>query len=178
MSKRKVVPLLTVAAAAIGFVAAIVTTSVSCDQCAVDCPPTTVYIGSPDNHELNGILVNLDVRGEACPPLYSVTCVGDRYTTTCTHLTITGQQAGACDVLFVFSDRPNEILHLQFGKPLSCCRGYPVQGPSYYTIPDKPTGPIYSGGNDAGPIDTDAVTIVTDAAPATDAATDAGSDAY
>lgn len=174
MSKLKFVPLLTLAAA-LALVVVLAMTTASCDTCAVDCPPTTVYIGSADNHELNGILENLDVRGEACPPAYSVICVGDRYTTACTHVTITGQQAGACDVLFVFSDRPNEILHLQFGQPLSCCRGYPVLGPSLYTIPYKPTGPIYSGGNDAGPIDTDAITIVTDAAP--DATTDAGADA-
>jgi hypothetical protein len=189
MFNIKLFSLLAVAAAATGFGVATFTASGCSRNCSVDCPVATVDIASPDNHELNGILVGLDVMGEACPPAYSVYCNGDEYTTGCTHVTITGQRPGKCDVLFEFSDRPNEIVHLQFGPidqaNADCCRAYPVIGPANYSIPDKPTGPIYSGGGDAGPVDTDAVTIVTDAgppatgtdaAPATDAARDAGSD--
>jgi hypothetical protein len=182
MSKTKLASLLTLAAAA-GFAVALFTAPGCASNCGEVCPATTVWVSSPDNRELNGILEDLQVAGDACPPGFGVYCNGDQYQTGCTHVTITAQKPGECDVLFVFSDRPNEILHLQFGPTMNsngtCCKGYPVLGPWLYTIPDKPTGPIYSGGGDAGPIDTDAITIVTDAAPptATDAGTDAARDA-
>jgi hypothetical protein len=184
MSKTKLLlSVLTIAAAAAGFAAALFGNSGCGSTCAQNCPATTVYIGSNDNHELNGILTNLDVMGPACPPSYGLGCSGDGTTTICTNVTITAQHPGACDVLLVFSDRPSEIVHLKFGETVnangSCCRGYPVIGPSVYTIPDKPTGPIYSGGFDGGPIDTDAVTVLTDAGTTTtkpDAARDAGAD--
>ncbi|HXJ19014.1 MAG TPA: hypothetical protein VMT03_02190 [Polyangia bacterium] len=179
MSKPKLVSLLTLAAAA-GFALAIFTAPGCASRCGENCPITTVYISSPDNAELNGILQDLEVQGDACPPGYGVYCNGDEYSTGCTHVTVTAMQPGECDVLFVFNDRPNEIVHLQFGPTRnangSCCKGYPVLGPWLYTIPDKPTGgTIYSGGGDAGPIDTDAVTVVTDAAATT--TTDGGTDA-
>jgi hypothetical protein len=167
-----------VAAAAAGFVLAVVTAPGCASNCGENCPVTTVYIGSSDNHELNGTLGDIEVNGPACPPRYSVLCVGDMSTTACTHTTITGTQAGWCDVEFVFGDRPTEILHLEFGPTMnangSCCNGNPVIGPSVYIIPDKPTGPIYSGTPGTPSYSTDAITIVRDAAA--DAPGDAGAD--
>ncbi len=167
-----------VGAPALGFALAVFTAPGCASSCGENCPTTTVYIGSNDNHELNGILADLEVNGPACPPRYSVLCVGDMSTTGCTHTSITGTQPGWCDVEFVFSDRPTEVLHLQFGPTMnangSCCRGYPVVGPSLYVIPDKPTGPIYSGTQGTGTYSTDAITILTDAAA--DGPRDAGAD--
>ncbi len=176
-------PLLALAAAAAlaatGFVAALFTGGGCASDCGNNCPNTAVYVGSANNQELNGLLVDLDVSGPACPPRTGITCAGNRLTTTCTYVLVTAVQPGACDVLFVFSDRPNEILHLQFGPTSnangSCCKGYPPLGPSVYTIPAKPTGPIYSGSADAGTYSSDGIVVLTDAAP--DAPHDAGMDA-
>lgn len=166
------------ATAAAGFALAAITTvgSAGCaSNCGENCPVTAVYIGTDNNQELNGLLTGLDVNGPACPERSAITCTGDRQTTVCTHVLVTGYAAGACDVLFVFSDRPSEIVRLQFGPTQnangSCCKGNPVEGPSVYTIPAKPTGPIYSGSVDAGTYDTDAVVVLRDAgADAQDAA--------
>lgn len=171
----------TVAAAA-GVLAAGATTLFTGGGCASDCGNNcgdpTVWVGSANNKELYGILLGFDTNGPACPPASALACQGDTVTTSCTHVVITAQQPGACDVLFIFGDRPNEILRLQFGPTVnangSCCKGYPPLGPSTYTIPAKPTGPIYSGSTDAGTYSTDAVVVVTDAAP--DAPHDAGRD--
>jgi hypothetical protein len=178
MSRWTWASLLAIASAA-GLSAALFTSAQGCaSTCGANCPTATVYIGSNDNVELENILTDIEVNGPACPPEYSVGCAGDRDTTICTHTTITGQSAGTCDVLFVFSDRDAEIVHLKFGQTEnsngSCCTGYPVIGPSVYTIPDKPTGrAIYVA--DAS---TDAVTVIPDASP-DDAANgaDAGTDA-
>ena len=184
MKIKSVLALSTVAATA-GFALAILTAPAGCaSNCGANCPAATVYIGTNDNQELNGILTDLEVNGPACPPQSAITCWGDRLTTTCTHTTITATQPGRCDILFGFSDRPSEIVRLQFGPVVnangSCCNGYPVEGPSVYTIPAKPTGPIYSGTVDAGTYDTDAIVVLVDAGAAThDAATpDAGADAH
>ena len=177
MSKPKLLSLLTLAAAA-GFAVALFSAHGCISNCAGNCPTTSVYIGDPDDYELNGILLDLEVNGPACPPSYGVVCVGDMTNTGCTHTSITGQKPGWCDVLFVFSDRPNEILHLEFGDTVnangSCCQGFPVIGPSSYTIPDKPTGPIYSGTPGTPTYSTDAITLLRDAA--VDAPRDAGAD--
>jgi hypothetical protein len=163
-------------AGTLGFLLALFTAHGCVSNCAGNCMPSMVYVGSADNYELNGILTDLEVNGPACPPRSGITCLGDGQTTVCTHVGIASSQPGACDVLFVFSDRPSEILRLQFGPPVnsngSCCKGNTVLGPSVYTIPDKPTGPIYSGSPDAGTYDTDAVVVLTDAGAASK--TDAG----
>src|SRR5262245_51604754 len=134
----------------LGFLLALFTAQHGCaSKCGEYCPATTVYIGSPDDTELN---VEFDVDGPACPPRYSVGCTGDENTTYCTHTTITGQSPGACDVLVAFDPyddgRPWQIIHLEFGQPYNapgtCCQGYPVIGPSTYIIPDHPQqGGVY-----------------------------------
>lgn len=165
------------ATAGLGFALAVFTAPGCASNCGANCPESSVYIGTDNNQELNGILTDIEVNGAACPPQSSVTCWGDRVTTVCTHTLITGTQPGRCDVLFVFSDRPSEIVRLQFGPVTnangSCCNANPVEGPSVYIIPPKPTGPIHSGSVDAGTYDTDAVVVLTDAA-----AHDAGADAH
>ncbi len=171
------------AVAAAGFAIAVLTAPAGCaSNCGANCPSAVVYIGTNNNQELNGILTGLDVNGAGCPDRSAITCAGDRETTVCTHVLITGHAVGPCDVLFQFSDRPSEIVRLQFGPTVnangSCCKGYPVLGPSVYTIPPKPTGPIYSGTVDAGTYDTDAVVVLTDAGTHDAAASrDAGTDA-
>ncbi len=178
MTKSKLLSILAVAGA-LGFAVAAMGSHGCTSNCAGNCPATTVLVGSNDGHEFSGILTDLDVNGPACPSRDSVVCVGDPGTTTCTSVSITAPQPGSCDVLFVFSDRPSEILRLQFGDTInangSCCRGYPVVGPSVYTIPDKPTGPIYSGTAGTPTYDTDAALVLNDAAA--DAHVDAGADA-
>lgn len=166
------------ATAAIGFLLAVFTTPACSSTCGEYCPSTVVYIGSANNHELNGVLGDIEVDGPACPPRSSVLCVGDQSTTACTHTTIIGQQPGDCDVEFVFGDRPTEILHLHFGEPMnangSCCKGYPVVGPWLYTIPDKPTGPIYSGTLGTDTYSTDGVTVLVDGGVPDASRSDAG----
>jgi hypothetical protein len=173
------------AAALVGFLLAVVTAQHGCaSNCAAYCPASTVYIGSSDNAELP---VAFDVAGPACPPRSSVLCTGDQGTSSCTYTTVTGLGVGRCDVLVQFNPytdgRPSEIIQLQFGPPYTapgtCCKGYPVLGPSTYIIPDHPNGgPIY-GTVDGGDKEYDAIFIVHDASvDATDSgARDAGADA-
>ncbi|HSY39369.1 MAG TPA: hypothetical protein VLA79_07570 [Polyangia bacterium] len=173
-------------AALVGFLLAVFTAQHGCaSSCASTCPATTVYIGSSDNAELP---IAFDVNGPACPSISSVICTGDESTTACTHTTITGQAVGRCDVLVVFDPytdmRPSEIIELQFGAtysaPGTCCKGYPVLGPSTYIIPDHPGGGGIYGTVDGGNREYDAIFIVHDAsADAVDAsagARDAGAD--
>jgi len=166
------------ALATAGFLLAVFTTPACTSTCAQNCPTTTVYISSANNHELNGILTDIEVDGPACPDRNSVLCIGDMTTTACTHTTITGQQPGECDVEFFFSDRPTEVLRLQFSQTInangSCCKGYPVIGPALYTIPDKPTGPIYSGTPGTGTYSTDAITVLVDGGATDGGHADAG----
>jgi hypothetical protein len=180
MARLKLLSLLVAVTAAAGFTLAFLGAHGCASNCQSGCPGTTVYIGSNDSYEFNTILTDVEVMGPACPPPYGIGCAGIPGRTSCSYVPVTAPQPGWCDVLLVFSDRPSEIVHLQFGEPVnangSCCKGYPPIGPSVYTIPDKPTGPIYSGGGDAGPPTSDAVTVLTDAAVATDAARDAGTD--
>jgi hypothetical protein len=155
------------AAAATGLATALLTGGGCASNCAENCPAGEVIIHSANYQELAEILTNLVAAGPACPPASSVTCLGDRVTASCSYVRITAPQPGTCDVGFAFSDRPNEVLHLEFGPTInangSCCKGYPPVGPTTYTIPIKPTGPIYSGSVDAGTYSTDAVVVLTDA---------------
>jgi hypothetical protein len=167
----------------VGFLLAVFTAQHGCaSNCASNCPATSVYIGSSDNAELP---IGFDVNGPACPPISSVICTGDESTTACTHVTITGQAVGRCDVLVAFNPytdgRASEIVQLQFGAtysaPGTCCKGYPVLGPSTYIIPDHPNGGQIYGTIDGGTRDYDAIFIIHDAAAdATDGSRDAGAD--
>ena len=138
-------------------------------NCKSNCPNATVYIGNLDNKQLD--IDNILVNGPACPPLEGVYCIGDGFTTSCTHLTITGVAQGKCDVLVIFPDRPAQIVHTEFGPPIKqgCCKGYSIVGDEVFVIPSSPDGGIsgLDGGNDQ-------VSIYTDAGVA-DAA-DAGAD--
>lgn len=126
-------------------------------NCGTNCPANFVYIGDLDNVQLS--IDQILVNGPACPNPQAVYCVGDNYTTNCTHFIITGVAPGACDVLIVFHDRPAEIVHTQFGPPIQqgCCQGYTIVGDSVFVIPDNPDAGIT--GLDGG---MDAVTIVVD----------------
>ncbi len=167
------------AAALVGFLIALVTAQHGCaSDCGNNCPATTVYIGSSDNAELS---VAFDVNGPACPPASSVICTGDESSTYCTHTSVTGQAAGRCDVLVQFNPytdgRASEIVELQFGAPYSapgtCCKGFPVVGPSTYIIPDYPKGGGIYGTTDGGDREYDAIYVIRDgAADASDAGAD------
>lgn len=173
MKKSRLVPSLT-AAAGLGILLGALSSHGCASNCAANCPNTTAFIGNTDNYELGSILTSINLYGPACPT-YGFTCVGDESTTACTHLSIVGQAVGECDVELTFTDRPSEVVHLQFGATQnsngSCCSGYPVVGPSFFTIPDKPTGPIYVGDAD---VPNDAVTVEVDAGH--DAGHDAGAE--
>src|SRR5262245_39657196 len=96
-----------VAAAAAVIGGAVFVAQTSCtSNCATNCPPATVYIGSLNNKQL--YIEDFVVKGPACPPQYGVSCVGDGVNTSCTHVTITGFAQGVCDVTVVFPDRPAE----------------------------------------------------------------------
>jgi hypothetical protein len=166
--------------AAAGVLLALATAQHGCaSNCGANCPATTAYIGSIDNADLP---VAFDVYGPACPPRSSVLCIGDQANTSCTHTTVTGQSPGACDVLVAFNPytdgRQWEVIHLQFSEPYSapgtCCKGYPVVGPSTYIIPDFPNqGGVYAYG-DGGAKFYDGITFVTDGGA--DGARDGGAD--
>ena len=164
---------LAAATAGVGLgVAALVAQPGCSSDCNTICAATYVYIGSPDAMTQVPIATGgIFVGGPACPPAYSVTCVGTLDMGGCTHLTITGQQPGLCDVALNFTDRPSEVVHLQFGELKHCCPGYPVVGDSNFFIPADPTMPIYG----AGHLNPDAVMIVVDGGA--DGAVDAGTDA-
>jgi hypothetical protein len=73
--------------------------------------------------------------------------------------------------------RPSEIVQLQFGPtysaPGTCCKGFPVIGPSAYVIPDHPGGGGIYATVDGGDRYYDAIFVIHDAAA--DANADAGS---
>ncbi|HMF39505.1 MAG TPA: hypothetical protein VKQ32_02365 [Polyangia bacterium] len=171
--KRIAVTVTAIAAAAGAFSVGILGGPTGCtSNCKSNCPPASIYIGDLNNTELpiNAIAVD----GPACPPQYGVYCTGDGQTTTCTHVTITGFAEGMCDVVIVFSDRPTEIVHTQFGPPImqGCCTGYSIIGDSVFIIPNSSDAGI--SGLD-GP--TDQVSFPVDAgADAADGGVD-GSDA-
>jgi hypothetical protein len=141
--------LLVATIAAAGFLAAILLAQPGCtSNCNKPCLPTYVYIGSADavtQIPVTGIFLD----GPACPAAYGVTCIGTQDTGGCTHFTISAIAAGTCDVGITFSDRPSEIVHLEFAPIESCCPGYPVTGDSTFTVPADPTQPIT--GNLSGP---------------------------
>jgi len=134
--KRIAVTVTAIAAAAGGIAAALLVVPTGCtSNCGSHCPPASIYIGDLDNTQLP--ITAIGVQGPACPPQYGVYCTGDGQTTTCTHVTITGFAQGSCDVVIVFSDRPAEVVHTQFGPPIQqgCCSGYSIVGDSVFVIP-------------------------------------------
>jgi hypothetical protein len=132
--------------------AAVVVGQASCgSSCASDCPPTAVYIGNLDGQQL--AIDDILVDGPACPPSHGVYCLGDGPATNCTHVTITGQAEGHCDVLLVFRDRPATIVRTEFGPPIEqgCCKGHAIVGDSVFVIPAASDAGIsgWDGGTDA-----------------------------
>jgi hypothetical protein len=145
------------AAGLVGFLVAVFTAQHGCaSNCAGNCPITYAYIGDTDNYELANVVTGFAMSGPACPPVDGIGCVGDEMTTICTHFTITASMPGSCDFYVTFSDRPTEVVRLEYGPPQnsngSCCRGYPVLGPNVYVIPNHASGgPIYPlNGSDGG----------------------------
>jgi hypothetical protein len=161
-----------------GALLALVTTQHGCaSSCGTNCPTTSVYIGSIDNYELAGVITGFLMDGPACPSESG--CIGDRLNTYCTHFLLTASHPGRCDFYITFSDRPSEVVHLNFEPTQnsngSCCQGYPPAGPNTYIIPDSPSGGLIypQNGWDGGPTN---VTLYTDGSTqdgARDAATDA-----
>jgi hypothetical protein len=136
-------------AGVVGFLLAVFTAQHGCaSNCASNCPITYAYIGDIDNYELANIVTGFAMSGPACPAPDGIGCIGDEMTTVCTHFTISASMPGRCNFYVTFSDRPTEVVELEFGQTQnsngSCCRGYPVVGASTYVIPDHPSGgPIY-----------------------------------
>jgi len=128
-----------------------------------------IYIGSADSVTQVPI-TGIDPEGPACPP-YGVFCLGTQAAGGCTHFTITGQRPGICDVGILFSDRPPEIVHLEFGEERACCPGYAPLGDTRFIIPASPDAGITGQTTGA-----DAITIVVDAG-GSDAVDGASSDA-
>src|SRR4051794_11667844 len=90
------IPAVVLSAAAAVVLAAGFFAQTSCgSNCASNCPNATVYIGNLDNQQL--AIDDILMSGPACPAEYGAFCVGDGVTTTCTHLTVTGQTQGTCD---------------------------------------------------------------------------------
>lgn len=154
------------AAALVGVLLAGLTAQHGCaSNCGGNCPITYAYIGDVDNYELANVVTGFAMSGPACPPVDGIGCVGDEMTTVCTHFTITASKPGSCDFYVTFSDRPTEVVQLEFGPPRnnngSCCSGYPVLGANVYVIPDHASGgPIYPlNGTDGGVSN---VTVLTD----------------
>jgi hypothetical protein len=138
-------------------------------DCNQICRPGQVYIGSADG--VTAIpLAGYAFSGPACPPNYGKTCVPPQSGDGCAYFTVTGLGPGACDVGLVFSDRPAEIIHLEFGAPQPCCPGYRVVGDWTFIVPASADAGI--SGNLSG---ADAITIVVDAG-ASDASDDAATD--
>jgi hypothetical protein len=138
-------------------------------NCQSNCPNVTVSIIAVDN-TVNAPIIDLVwLGGPACPP-YPPICRGEGYTTSCTHVDITGFASGGCDLGIVFSDRPAEIVHAEFGPPVmqGCCTGFTIVGESLFFIPRSAADSIY--GADGG---SDAVTVVRDGG---DDTRDAGDD--
>jgi hypothetical protein len=160
-----------------GSLLALLTAQHGCSDCRSNCPTTSVYIGSIDNHELAGVITGFSMSGPACPTLEG--CVGDEQNTLCTHFTVTASQPGICDFYITFSDRATEVVHLTYGQTQNsggtCCQGYPVLGPTVYAIPDYANGGLIypANGPDGGPTN---VSLYGDGSTR-DAARDAGTDA-
>ncbi|HTB58995.1 MAG TPA: hypothetical protein VLC06_14045 [Polyangia bacterium] len=153
-------------AALVGFLLAVFTAQHGCaSNCGGNCPITYAYIGDIDNYELANVVTGFAMSGPACPAAGSVGCVGDELNTVCTHFTISASMPGSCDFYVTFSDRPTEVVHLEYGPTQnsngSCCRGYPVLGAQTYVIPDHASGGlIYPlNGPDGGASN---VTVLTD----------------
>jgi hypothetical protein len=144
------------AAGALGAAAAAVFAPTGCSSnCNEPCGPGQVYIGSVDGR-MQLPITGIALFGPACPP-YGVSCIGPPDIGGCSYFTVTGLHPGACDVGIAFSDRPAELVHLQFGESRTCCPGYPVVGESTFIVPTNPDAGI--AGVDSG---ADAVTIIVD----------------
>jgi hypothetical protein len=143
--------------------------------CGANCPTNEVRVQAA-NITTDIAINDLAWAGPACPH-YGPVCGGDgNLGTTCTHVDIIAAGPGSCDLLIVFGDRPSEIVHAEFGPPITqgCCAGYSVVGDAVFVIPTDPTQIIY--GADGG--STDAVTVVPDAsADGPDGGADAAVDA-
>jgi hypothetical protein len=161
-----------VAAGALGVGALALFAPAGCggSDCKVICGPGQAYIGSADGKTAIP-LAGYEFSGPACPPNYGKTCIPPQSGYGCAYFTVTGLGPGACDVGVVFSDRPAEIIHLEFGASKTCCPGFPVVGDSTFIVPANPDAGIT--GNLSG---ADAITIVVDggASDATDDAADGG----
>jgi hypothetical protein len=139
-------------------------------NCKTECPMPFVYIGSADSSTQIPVS-GIELQGPACPPNYGIFCIGTPSVGGCTHFTITGQKPGTCDVGIHFSDRPSEIVHLEFGEEQACCSGYPPLGDTRFIVPSSPDAGI--SGQTSG---ADAVTVVLDAGTPDGADDDAAAD--
>ena len=153
------------AAGAIGLAAGLAGQSGCASNCGTNCPPNTIYVGvaNPSTQAVPYFSIRFD--GPACQSS-SGYCLAANTGQACSYFTVTGLAEGDCDVYIGFTDRPPEVLHLQFGPHIQqgCCAGYQIIGPDTYIIPTDPNGVIYGvdGGAD--------VTVYTDGG--TDGTTD------
>jgi hypothetical protein len=130
-------------------------------KCGANCPTPFVYVGAPAGTNMD--LMNIQAlswTGPACPTTERPNCAGDGVSTICTHVLIVGQGPGECALTITFGDRPAEVVHAQFGPPITqgCCHGFSVVGDTVFTIPSSADAGIYGAGGNM-----DAVTILTDA---------------
>lgn len=164
--------LVALAAAGVGVAAGVVTTAPTgcASDCGNNCPIVTAVIETAFDFE--PAITDLAWVGPACPAS-RIGCVGVGQTSYCNRITVTADQAGACDVLIALYGRESMVVHLQFGPPstVGCCKGYPVVGDWHFTIPYSKDGGIFGGDGS-----TDAVEPIRDDASADGNATDAGTD--
>jgi hypothetical protein len=149
---KKLLPSLTIALLA-GFALAVLTAHGCAGNCGTNCPANIVQIGSPDGAPLAIPNGGLAWSGPACPPGLP-TCLTSSADTICNYIDVYGSSEGACDLTISFSDRPAEIVHIQFGPRITqgCCSGFQIEGPEVFYVPSK--GLIYADGG------TDAVSLV------------------
>jgi hypothetical protein len=163
-----------VAAAVVALAAGTITIAPAgcASDCGNDCPITSAIIATPQNVD-PGIL-DLAWVGPACPTTRP-SCRGDDRTTFCNRVDVPGVAEGYCDVLIQLDMRAPMAVRVEFGPPVTkgCCKGYPVKGDWYFTIPLAQDAGIYGGDGN-----TDAVRIIApDAGPTTDASTATDADA-
>ena len=165
--------LVAIAAAVLALAAGTITIAPAgcASDCGNDCPITAAVIATPQNID-PGIL-DLAWVGPACPVTLP-SCRGDDRTTFCNRVDVQGRAEGTCDVLIQLDKREPMSVRIQFGPAVTkgCCKGYPVVGDWYFTIPIAQDAGIYGGDGN-----TDAVRVIgadtgstTDATTTTDAA--------
>lgn len=140
-------PRITIALATLAGTAA--ATVASCgSNCASDCVPNSVRVTVQG--AVNAPIMTLSWSGPACPS-YQPFCRGNDPSTVCSHIDITAQAPGACDLTVNFSDgRPSQVVHAMFGPAgqQGCCGGFPVFGDSVFYIPlSADAGIVGSSGN-------------------------------